>query len=127
MQSNKIVLLGGAVIIVVGFLKVSTSGGSPTKVFAGGVGIILLASLLELAGSAGSRLASGLVGIATVTVILVEAPSVYQAVSRGTTNAHNPFTGSSPTGSQNTSGSQQTTGKTTKSTQTSVKPIKGPF
>jgi hypothetical protein len=129
MQSNRIVLLGGAVIIVVGFVKASTSGGSPTRVFAGGVGIVLLASLLELAGNAGSRLASGLVGIATLTVILVEAPSIYQAIAKGTQNAHNPF--SSSTGSnqsQNTSGSQQTTSQNTGSTtHTSVKPLHGAY
>jgi len=91
MQSNKTVLLGGAVIIAVGFAKALTSGGNPTKVFAGGVGIILLASLLELAGSGASRVASGLVGVATITVLLVEAPSIYQVISKGTSNAHNPF------------------------------------
>lgn len=123
MQSNRIVLLGGAVIIVVGFVKATTSGGNPTRVFAGGVGIILLASLLELMGSAGSRLASGLVGIATITVVLVEAPAVYQAISKGTQNAHNPFSGTSPTQNQNTSSSQQTSS----STQTNVKPIRGPY
>lgn len=123
MQSNRIVLLGGAVIIVVGFIKATTSGGNPTRVFAGGVGIILLASLLELMGSAGSRLASGLVGIATITVVLVEAPSVYQAISRGTANAHNPFAGTGPAQNQNTNTGQQTSG----STQTSVKPLHGPY
>lgn len=107
MQSNRIVLLGGAVIIVVGFVKATTSGGNPTRVFAGGVGIILLASLLELMGSAGSRLASGLVGIATITVVLVEAPAVYQAIAKGTQNAHNPFSSTGPAHNQNTSNSQQ--------------------
>lgn len=111
MQSNKIVLLGGAVIIVVGYVKAATSGGSPTRVFAGGVGIVLLASLLELAGSAGSRLASGLVGIATVTVILVEAPSIYQAISKGTANAHNPFTSNTPVNSSTTSGNNTSQSK----------------
>lgn len=93
MQSNRTVLLGGAVIIATGFAKALTSGGSPTKVFAGGVGIVLLASLLELAGEGASRVASGLVGVATITVLLVEAPAIYQVISKGTANAHNPFNG----------------------------------
>jgi hypothetical protein len=109
MQSNRTVLLGGAVIIVVGFIKATTSGGSPTRVFAGGVGIVLLASLLELAGNIGNRMATGLVGIATITVVLVEAPAVYQAISKGTANAHNPFSGST----QTTSGNQPPAGGTT--------------
>lgn len=100
MQSNKTVLLGGAVIISVGFAKALTSGGSPSKVFAGGVGIILLASLIELAGEGASRVASGLVGVATITVLLVEAPAIYQVITKGTSNAHNPFTGNAQ--SQNT-------------------------
>src|SRR6185437_14871695 len=97
MQSNRTVLLGGAIIIVVGFAKAVTSGGSTTKVFAGGVGIILLASLLELAGETGSRMASGLVGIATVTVLLVEAPAIYTSIQKGTANAHNPFNSNAQT------------------------------
>lgn len=107
MQSNKTVLLGGAVIITVGFAKSVSGGGSPTRVFAGGVGVILLASLLELAGSIGNRLATGLVGVATVTVILVEAPAIYQAISKGTANAHNPFSRSSQSQVQSQGGHQQ--------------------
>jgi hypothetical protein len=80
-QSNKTVLLGGTVIVAVGFAKAVTSGGSPTKVFAGGVGIVLLASLLELLGPRASQLATGLVGLATVTILLVEAPAVYAGIA----------------------------------------------
>ena len=92
MQSNKTVLIGGMVIIVVGVTKAITTGGNPIRVTAGGLGIILLASLLELAGAGASKVASGLVGVATITVLLVEAPAVYNAISKGTTNANNPFT-----------------------------------
>lgn len=92
MQSNKTVLLGGTIIIVAGFAKAVTSGGSPTRVFAGGVGIILLASLIELGGPRASALASGLVGLATVTVLLVELPVVYKSI----TNAQNKKAATSP-------------------------------
>ena len=107
-QSNKTVLLGGAVIITVGFAKSVTSGGSPTKVFAGGVGVVLLASLLELAGDTASAIASGLVGIATITVLLVEAPAVFKAISQGQKNAHNPFSGAAQ--AQNAGSTGQPTG-----------------
>lgn len=107
-QSNKGVLLGGAVIITVGFIKAVSGGGNPSKVFAGGVGLILLASLLELAGEGASKVASGLVGVATITVLLVEAPSVYQAISKGTSNAHNPFNGTNQNQNAGSPGSGQT-------------------
>ncbi len=111
MQSNKTVLLGGVVIITVGFVKAVSGGGSPTRVFAGGVGLILLASLLELAGDTGSKLASGIVGLATVTVLLIEAPALYQAISKGAANAHNPFTQNAASSNASASGGgQQPTG-----------------
>jgi hypothetical protein len=80
--SNKGVLLGGTVIITVGFVKaVTTPGGNPYRVVAGGLGVVLVASLLELFGDQASRLATAFVGLATITVLLVEMPAIATAIS----------------------------------------------
>ena len=79
MASNKTVLVGGAVIITVGYANAVVTKGNPTRVIVGGMVFILLASLLELAGPRASAIASGLVGVAVLTVLLVEAPSIQQA------------------------------------------------
>ena len=79
MASNKTVLIGGGVIITVGYANAVVTKGNPTRVIVGGIVFILLASLLELAGPRANAIASGLVGVAVLTVILVEAPSIQQA------------------------------------------------
>lgn len=79
MASNKTVLVGGAVIISVGVVNAAVNKGSPTKVLVGGITFVLLASLLELAGPRASTLATAFVGVAVLTVVLVEAPSIAKA------------------------------------------------
>lgn len=86
MASNKTVLVGGGVIITVGYANAVVTKGNPTRVIVGGMVFILLASLLELAGSKASALASGIVGVAVLTVILVEAPSIQQAYTNAQKN-----------------------------------------
>ena len=103
MKSNKFVLIGGAVIITVGVANAATNGGSPTKVIVGGLAFTLLASILELFGEGASALASGIVGVAVLTVVLTEAPGIAAAytnaqknVAKGTTSV-NPNPANPPT------------------------------
>lgn len=80
MQPNKGILVGGLIIIGVGAVSAIVNNRPETPVFAGGVGFLLLASLLEAIGGKAAKLATALVGLATVTVILVEGPALFQAI-----------------------------------------------
>ena len=107
-MANKTVLVGGGVIITVGYANAVVTKGNPTKVIVGGMAFILLASLLELAGPRASSLASGIVGVAVLTVILVEAPSIQQAYLNAQSNAGKPSASTTTT----SGGSQTNTGNT---------------
>lgn len=96
MASNKTVLVGGTVIISVGVVNATVNKGSPTKVLVGGITFILLASLLELGGPGPSRLASALVGVAVLTVVLVEAPGIGKAFNNVAQNIGKPPLGTAP-------------------------------
>lgn len=118
MASNKTVLVGGGVIITIGYANAVVTKGNPTKVIVGGMAFILLASLLELVGPRASALASGIVGVAILTVILVEAPSIQQAYVNAQSNA-----GKQSASTTTTSGGSQTN---TGNTYSSNPPPSGP-
>jgi hypothetical protein len=80
MEVNKSILIGGIVIISVGAVYAIVKGRPETPVFAGGVGFLLLASLLDVLGGGFSKLATALVGLATVSVIIVESPTLFSAL-----------------------------------------------
>ncbi len=85
MQPNNTILVGGVIIIAVGFVNALENKQPETKVLAGGVGFLLLASLLDAIGGGAAKLATALVGLATVTVVLVEGPSLFKALQQGQT------------------------------------------
>lgn len=80
MSSNNTILIGGVVIITFGAVSALYNSKPETPVFIGGIGFILLASLIDMFGGEWSKLASGLVGLSVVTVILVEGPSLFAAI-----------------------------------------------
>lgn len=79
--SARVILIGGIVIISIGAINAAINKRPETPVFAGGIGFILLASLLDAIGGGLSRIAVGLTGLAVVTVVLVEGPSLFQAIT----------------------------------------------
>lgn len=79
---NKGVLVGGIVIISVGFINAALHHKPETKVFAGGVGIVLIASLVEMFGSNAAKLANAFMGLAVVTVLLVEGTDIVQVLNK---------------------------------------------
>lgn len=81
MQPNKAILIGGAVIIGVGVVNAAVNNRPETPVFAGGVGVLLLASLLDALGPGPSKIGVALIGLATTTVLLVEGPALFQAIT----------------------------------------------
>lgn len=80
MQPNGTILIGGTVIIAVGVANAVINNRPKTRVFAGGVGFLLLASVLDTFGGQAARFATALVGLATFTVLIVEGPSLIQAL-----------------------------------------------
>ena len=87
MQPNKTILVGGLIIIGVGVVYAAANHKPETPVFAGGVGFLLIASLLDALGPGPSKVASGLVGLATTTVVLTEAPGVFSALNNAQAKA----------------------------------------
>jgi len=80
MQVNKTILIGGVVIIVVGAVNALVNNRPQTPVFAGGLGVVLVASLVDLLGSGPAKIATAIMGLAVVTVLLVEGPAVLAAI-----------------------------------------------
>ena len=80
MQPNGTILVGGSIIIAVGVANAVINNRPKTPVFAGGVGFLLLASLLDAAGGQAARFATAIVGLATFTVLIVEGPSLLSAL-----------------------------------------------
>ena len=81
MQPNKTILVGGLLIISVGVVNAIVKSKPITPVFAGGIGFLLLASILDLFGGHLATLATALVGLAVTTVLLVEGPALFSALS----------------------------------------------
>lgn len=82
MQPNQLIVSGGVVIITVGFISAVVNNRPKTKVFAGGIGIMLFASLIELAGPQAAKLAEAFVGLAVIAVLLVELPDLVTALNK---------------------------------------------
>lgn len=80
-SSSKIILVGGILIISVGAVNAMVNKRPETPVFAGGIGVILLASLLEAIGTGPGRVAAALVGLASVTVLFAESPALFTALA----------------------------------------------
>lgn len=79
-MANGSILVGGSIIIAVGVANAVINNRPKTPVFAGGVGFLLLASLLDAAGGQAARFATAIVGLATATVLIVEGPALIQAI-----------------------------------------------
>ena len=80
MQPSNAILTGGVIIIGIGAINAALNNKPETPVFAGGIGVVLLASLLESLGNGWARLSVAFVGLATVSVILIEGPSLFKAI-----------------------------------------------
>jgi hypothetical protein len=80
MQPNKTILIGGVVILSVGVVNAAVNNRPETPVFAGAVGVLLLASLLDAIGPGPGKIATALIALTTVTVLIVEGPAVFSAI-----------------------------------------------
>lgn len=89
MQPNKTILIGGAIIIGVGVIRAATNNKPETPVFAGGVAFLLLASILDALGPGPAKVATALVALAATTVVVTEAPGVFQATNNVLKKAQN--------------------------------------
>lgn len=81
MDSGKAILIGGIIIIAIGATSAAVHKKPETPVFAGGIGALVLASLLDALGPGPGKVAAGLVGLAAVTVVFSEGPALFQAIS----------------------------------------------
>lgn len=80
MDSTKMILLGGIVIISIGVVNATINNRPETPVFAGGIGVLVLASLLDAIGPGPGKIAAAIVALAATTAVFVEAPSLFQAI-----------------------------------------------
>lgn len=83
---EKVILTGSLLIIGVGVVNAAVNKRPETRVFAGGVGVLVLATLLSVTGDLGSKLAAGLVSVTTLTVLIVEGPAIFQALQNAQTH-----------------------------------------
>jgi len=80
LQQDKTIIIEGTIIIFIGFLYAVVNNRPKTKVFAGGVGFVLLMALLDAFGGDVAKLAEALMTLATISVLIVEIPSLGQAL-----------------------------------------------
>lgn len=80
MDTTKVILLGGILIISAGAVNAILKKKPETPVIAGGIGVVVLASLLDAIGPTTGKIAAGIVGLAAVTTIFVEAPAIFTAL-----------------------------------------------
>lgn len=80
MDSTKMILLGGIVIISIGVVNATVNNRPETPVFAGGIGVLVLASLLDAIGPGPGKIAAAIVALAATTAVFVEAPALFQAI-----------------------------------------------
>lgn len=81
-MEEKAILVGGVVVISIGLLNAIVRNRPKTKVFAGGIGVILITSLLASFGPGPAKVAVGFMGVAVTAVLLVEAPPVLGALNK---------------------------------------------
>lgn len=79
--ANPFILVSGIIIISVGAVNAAMKSRPETPVFAGGIGLLVLASILDALGEGGTRLATGLMALALTTVLLVEGPALFAAIT----------------------------------------------
>ncbi len=82
-QPHRGILVGGILIISVGFANAMLTQKPVSKVMVGGVGFLLLASVLDALGGAASKFATAIVGLAVVTALLAEGVPIMQYLATG--------------------------------------------
>jgi hypothetical protein len=78
---NNFVLIGGIVIIGIGWVNAASQNKPVSKVIMGGVSFIVIASLLDLAGGYAAKFANGMVALALVTTIIVEGGTLFNTIN----------------------------------------------
>jgi hypothetical protein len=82
-QPHRGILVGGIVIITVGFANAALTKKPVSKVLVGGIGFLLLASILDAIGGQASAFASAIVGLAVVTALLAEGVPILTYLATG--------------------------------------------
>jgi hypothetical protein len=82
MNPTQVILGGSIIIITVGIVNALQKNKPLTPVFAGGVGVLLIASLIQAFGGEAEKLAMGFVGLAATAVILTDGPALFDALKK---------------------------------------------
>jgi uncharacterized membrane protein YecN with MAPEG domain len=79
-QPSVFILTGGLLILGVGFTYAVVSNRPKTKVLAGGIGVIVIASVFDIMGGYASKFGAAIISLAVVAVLLAEGPAVIKAI-----------------------------------------------
>ena len=74
--SERFIIVGGVIILAVGITNAWVNNKPIGKVALGGIGVVLILSLLSAFGVAATALANGLMVLAVVAVLMVELPGL---------------------------------------------------
>jgi hypothetical protein len=85
-SNSKFVLVGGLIILSVGFVYATVHNRPKTKVLVGGIGFMLLASILDAFGDGPSKLANAITMVAVVSVLIGEGPDLFTALTTAQTS-----------------------------------------
>lgn len=80
MEPNKTILVGGVIIIAIGVASSVINNKPISKPLVGGVGFLLLASILDVFGGKIATLANALVWLAVVAVIITEGAPIFNKI-----------------------------------------------
>lgn len=78
---DNVILIEAGVILTVGVVYTVQNKKPVTPVFVGAVGLLLVVSLLELAGGVIEEIGKALLSLATFSVVVAEGSSLFSALS----------------------------------------------
>lgn len=80
MAMDKVILIDGAVILLVGVTYTIQHQRPVTPVFVGAVGLLLVTSLMQLGGPVLGGIGKALLSLATFSVVIAEGSSLFSAL-----------------------------------------------
>lgn len=81
MDSNRVIIGSGLIIVLTGTIVSLSEDKPPWRIIGGGLGVVLLLGLLGALGEGPAKIAAGLAAVTAGTVVMVEAIPLFDIAS----------------------------------------------
>lgn len=81
MDSNRVIIGSGLIIILTGAITAISEDKPPWRIIGGGLGVVLLLSLVAALGEGPAKIAGGLAAVAAGTVVMTQAIPLFDLAS----------------------------------------------